>query len=44
MIKFDEVTETIRPGEHAPQVLAALEGLGACLDADQEIQAREWDR
>ncbi|WP_423999658.1 DUF7344 domain-containing protein [Haloarcula salina] len=40
VITFDEATETIRAAEHAKQVLAALEGMGASLDAAQETHAR----
>lgn len=40
VITFDDVTETITPGEHADQVLAALEGMGASLDHTQEAHAR----
>ena len=40
VITFDEVTETITTGEHATQVLAALEGIGASLDLNQERHAR----
>ncbi|MFC6976219.1 hypothetical protein ACFQL1_18485 [Halomicroarcula sp. GCM10025709] len=41
VIAFDETTETITVAEHAEQVLAALEGMGASLDASQETHARE---
>jgi hypothetical protein len=37
---YDDVTETIKAAEHAEQVLSALEGIGASLDADQERHAR----
>ncbi|RBI60086.1 hypothetical protein DMJ13_20720 [halophilic archaeon] len=40
VIEFDAVTETITPGENAPQVLAVLEGAGGCLDSHQEAHAR----
>lgn len=45
MIEFDDETETITPGPHAVQVLAALEGAGGSLDNRQETHARsEFDR
>jgi hypothetical protein len=37
---IDERSTTIVTAENAPQVLAALEGLGASVDADQESHAR----
>lgn len=40
VIAFDERTETISSAEHTAQVLAALEGIGASLDALQESHAR----
>jgi hypothetical protein len=40
VITFDEATETITTAEHAEQVLAALEGMGASLDSNQETHAR----
>ena len=40
VITFDETTETITTAEHAEQVMAALEGMGASLDSDQETHAR----
>ncbi|RQG95098.1 DUF7344 domain-containing protein [Natrarchaeobius chitinivorans] len=40
VITFDEATETITTAEHAEQVMTALEGLGASLDANQETHAR----
>jgi len=40
VITFDETTERITAGEHAEQVLAALRGMGASLDSDQEAHAR----
>lgn len=40
VITFDETTDTIRPAEHAEQVVAALEGMGASLDSEQERHAR----
>lgn len=40
VITFDEETETISAHVHAEQVLAALEGVGAALDANQEAHAR----
>lgn len=44
VVEFDATTETIRAGENAEQVLAALEGVGASVDADQERHAgREMD-
>jgi len=41
VIRFDEATERIEPGENAEQVLAALQGMGATLDSRQEFHARE---
>ncbi|WP_458205249.1 DUF7344 domain-containing protein [Haladaptatus sp. NG-SE-30] len=44
VIEFDEANETIHPGEHTEQVVSALAGVGASLDADQETHARsEFD-
>lgn len=40
VIAYDATTETITTGEHAEQVLAALEGIGASLDTNQEAHAR----
>lgn len=40
IVEFDESSETIRASEHAAQVLAALEGMGATLAADHEAHAR----
>ncbi|MFC7154053.1 hypothetical protein ACFQPA_01105 [Halomarina halobia] len=40
IVTFDGETGTIDRGKHATQVLAALEGVGASLDADQESHAR----
>ncbi len=40
VVTFDEATETITAGQHAEQVLAALEGIGASLDSQQETHAR----
>lgn len=40
VITFDEATEAIAAADHAEQVLAALEGIGASLDANQETHAR----
>jgi hypothetical protein len=40
IITFDAMSETIRPAENAPQVLHALNGMGASLDASQETHAR----
>lgn len=40
VITFDAETETIRPDTNAEQVLAALRGVGASLDAKQEAHAR----
>jgi hypothetical protein len=40
VVAFDEATGRITAAEHADQVLAALEGMGASLDADQETHAR----
>lgn len=41
VITYDPDAETIRAGEHAEQVLAALNGMGASLDAAQETHARQ---
>jgi hypothetical protein len=41
VIHFDETTETITPGPNTQQVLLALEGMGATIDAEQEEHARE---
>lgn len=40
VITFDEATETIAAADHADQVLSALNGIGASLDAEQEIHAQ----
>jgi hypothetical protein len=40
ILTFDDATETIRAAENADQVLAALEGMGASLDSNQEAHAR----
>ncbi|MFB6139709.1 MAG: hypothetical protein ABEJ26_04660 [Halosimplex sp.] len=40
VVAFDEGRETITPAEHAEQVLTALQGMGASLDANQETHAR----
>lgn len=40
VIAFDEETEQISTAEHAEQVFAALEGMGATLDSKQETHAR----
>ncbi len=40
VIEFDETDETITKGPAAGRVLAALEGMGASLDTDQESHAR----
>jgi hypothetical protein len=40
IITFDEATETITAAENAAQVLAALEGMGASIDTNQETHAR----
>ncbi|MFC5367251.1 DUF7344 domain-containing protein [Salinirubrum litoreum] len=40
IVTFDEETETITAAENAEQVLAALSGMGASLDGDQETHAR----
>lgn len=40
VLTFDDVTEMIVPAENADQVLAALEGIGATLDSQQETHAR----
>jgi hypothetical protein len=40
VITFDEETEQISTAEHAGQVLAALEGMGASLNSEQETHAR----
>ena len=41
VILYDDSTETIVAGDNAEQVLAALQGMGASLDVDQEKHARE---
>ncbi|WP_313693056.1 DUF7344 domain-containing protein [Halorarum halobium] len=43
VVAWDPGTETITAGEHAEQVLAALAGMGASLDASQEAHARTID-
>ncbi|WP_435073959.1 DUF7344 domain-containing protein [Halorubrum sp. HHNYT27] len=40
IVDFDEASMTITAAENAEQVLAALEGMGASLDSDQEAHAR----
>ncbi|WP_458188536.1 hypothetical protein [Haladaptatus sp. NG-WS-4] len=40
VIEFDELNETIHPGEHTEQVVNALASVGASLDANQEVHAR----
>jgi len=40
VITYDETTGKITAAEHAEQVLTALEGIGASLDANQESHAR----
>ncbi|WP_425504250.1 DUF7344 domain-containing protein [Saliphagus infecundisoli] len=40
VITFDTDDETITTAGHAEQVLTALEGIGASLDAEQETHAR----
>lgn len=40
VVTFDEATGTVAPGEHAEQVLAALEEIGARLAAAGEDHAR----
>ncbi|QRV15066.1 hypothetical protein JMJ58_19495 [Haloterrigena salifodinae] len=40
VIAFDEMTETITTDQNAGQVLAALQGMGASLDSNQETHAR----
>lgn len=40
VIEFSRPAEIIRSGPNAPQVLAALEGVGASVDAGQEAHAR----
>lgn len=40
VITFDDVDETVTPAENAEQTLAALEGMGASLDTNQETHAR----
>lgn len=40
IITFDDVTEMITATQNADQVLAALEGMGASLDSNQETHAR----
>ena len=45
VIEFDDDAETVTPGPHAVQVLAALEGAGGSLDNRQETHAlSEFDR
>jgi len=43
VVHFDETTETITPGPNAQQVLLALEGMGATIDAEQEEHARRGE-
>jgi hypothetical protein len=40
VLSFDDTTETITTAPNAKQVLLALEGMGASLDANQETHAR----
>ncbi len=40
VIQLNEVTETVRPVEHADQVPVALQGIGASLDSRQEAHTR----
>jgi hypothetical protein len=40
VVTFDQETETLTAAGNAEQVLAALEGLGASLDSNQEDHAR----
>ena len=40
VISHDEVTERITAGEHADQVVTALEGMATSLDTNQAPQAR----
>ena len=40
VIDFDPQTETIGPARNAEQVAAALNGMGASVDANQETHAR----
>lgn len=40
IVAFDESSGRITPAENADQVLAALRGVGATLDAEQERHAR----
>lgn len=43
VVDFDESSESISTAEHTEQVLMALRGMGASLDAIQEEHARrEW--
>lgn len=41
VLAFDETTETVTPAGNSEQVFAALAGMGASLDSDQEQHARE---
>lgn len=41
ILTFDDVAELISPAENTDQVLAALEGMGATLDSQQETHARD---
>lgn len=40
ILSYDDASETITPAGNAEQVLAALEGVGAALDSEQESHAR----
>ena len=40
VLVFDEVTEVVRPGPNARQVVLGLAGLGTTLDAQQDAHAR----
>lgn len=41
VLAFDEASETVTPAENSEQVLAALAGMGASIDSNQEQHARE---
>lgn len=43
VVTFDETDELIAAGDHAEQVLAALDGIGATLDSRRETHAREQE-
>lgn len=40
VVVFDEMTEVVRPGPNAQQMLLGLAGIGTILDAQQEAHAR----